>query len=62
MEGHRLNVEEKKARSDRPGSTSRMARGPKQQLPRAGSRPKDRESSGSRPDNRMVNQRKAGRQ
>lgn len=48
MEGHRLNVEEKKARNDRlpPRGGSR----PTNQ--RGSSRPKDREHSGSRSDNR----------
>ena len=51
MDGHRLNVEEKKARNDRAGSNSRAPRGTRSNQ-RAASRPKDRENSGSRSDNR----------
>lgn len=50
MNGHRLNVEEKKARGDRTGSNGRD-RAPRGQRPnRGGSRPKDRENSGTRHD------------
>jgi len=45
MDGHRLNVEEKKARSERMGQGRRPPM-------RGNSRPKDRENSGSRSDNR----------
>lgn len=51
MSGHRLNVEEKKARGDRAGSNSRMPRGPRSQQQRPAPRPKDRENSGSRNEN-----------
>lgn len=50
MDGHRLNVEEKKARGERTGSSGRD-RPPRVQRPnRTGSKPKDREHSGTRHD------------
>lgn len=62
MNGHRLNVEEKKARGERNASSGRdrPPRGPR--IARANSRPKDRDNSNPRMDNRPSSQSGAPQQ